>query len=137
MLTKITPASIITTVINDVTENDSDKSFTPTGRWQIISARVTVTSTATVGNRQLYMRILDGADVVYEAKAGATMPASETNTYLFGSGLPFDTAFAGNIIHVPLPACLTATPAFTIQFEIDPAIAASDDMLIQMLAEVY
>lgn len=127
----------VPTLQADETADDSDKSFTvPAGRmWEIISIWVELTSTATVGNRQMQVDIQDsGSDVVMAVAAGAVQAASLTRNYLFGDHLPDLTAFrAGDLLSTPIPP-LQLPAGFIVRVYDSAAIAAAaDDMIVQML----
>jgi len=56
----------------------------PTGaRWRVLSARLTLTTDATVVNRMAMLRITDGATVIAETQAPQVQVASLTYTYNF------------------------------------------------------
>lgn len=125
----------------DETADDSDKKLTvPAGKvWDLLSVWVELTSTASVGNRQMALEIQDTADdVVMTIAAGIVQTASLTRNYLFGPGLPDLTSFrAGDLLMTPIPKILLPA-GFDIRIADTAAIdAAADDMIVQaMVAEL-
>jgi len=138
MLTKTIPASQISMIVDDATADDSDKSITVTSRWRIQSIYVILATTATVGNRQLVVRILEGSDVVYQSAAGAVQAASGTVNYNFAEGNGRETSAVADALDVPLPSNLVVSPGQTIQVLDTAAVdAAADDMTVRVFAEVF
>lgn len=138
MLNKMTPGSQIQTVVNDTTVDDSDKSFVPSSRWRIQSIFVSLVTTATVGNRQLVVRIKEGSDIIYQSAVGAVQAASLTVNYNFAEGNTREATAVADALDVPLPADFHLSPGQTIQVLDSAAIdAAADDMTVRILAEVF
>ena len=135
---KTFPGSIIETVYNDATANDSSKDFTPTKRMRIQSVLVVLVATSTVGNRQMTLEILDGSDLVYSAKAGAVQAASATVTYNFAEGNSRETTAVDGVLDVPLPTNLNVSPDYIVRVRDSAAIdAAADDMTVRIVAETW
>ena len=67
------------TWVRDATANDSDKSFTvPTGKvWDLLYIVAQLSTTATVGNRALIVKISNGADSVFIPLQTAVIAASQ------------------------------------------------------------
>ena len=85
-----------TVVDIDAATNDSDKSLTVTAdyEWIIQSIFVDLTTTATVGNRQVTVEIQDDAtNILAVVKAGIVQAASLQRYYTFAPDLPNMTAF--------------------------------------------
>jgi hypothetical protein len=122
---------------SDVTANDSDKTFTvPTGyMWQIISIRVELVTTATVGNRQIVIELTDGTNVILRALAGIVQAASLTRYYNFYVGAPNLTAFI-DTAHLanPLPDGMMLLSGYKVRVYDKAAVdAAADDMSVYMM----
>lgn len=129
----------------DNAPNDSDKSFTVPGgeEWEICYANVLLTTTATVGNRQLRMTVTDAdGNTVGYMSAGAVQAASLTRSYGFMKGIYRETAFIDGMIQVPIPFGLRLKAGSTIRFHdngpagtpIDPT---ADDMTVSLGYCVY
>jgi hypothetical protein len=121
----------------DVTDNDSDKSFTvpASTEWMPESIRVFLTTTADVGNRQIVVLFTTAADVVIASvRAGIVQAASLARYYQFGIGLPDLTAFRDtDHLTTPLPV-LTLPAGYKVRVYDSKAIqAAADDMHVQLL----
>lgn len=121
----------------DDTANDSDKSFVvPAGRiWTLKWAHVRLTTTATVGNRQLRMQVQDdSANTVFDIHAGAVQAASLERHYEFMQGIYRETSFIDGAIQVPMPKCLHLLPGWTLRFKDENAVAAAaDDMVVSFM----
>lgn len=71
--------------LRDAALNDSDKSFTvPAGKvWSLRWLFATLATTATVGNRFIWVIITNGANDVWIHKQATSHPASTTYNYNF------------------------------------------------------
>ena len=89
-MASVTRVAKDTEVLTDVAVG-IDKIFTPVGRsYEIVAVRALVTTTATVGNRQLVVQIRDASNnVLYTEDAGSTVAASQT-------AVPFDIHWTGD-----------------------------------------
>lgn len=118
----------------DSAANDSDKTFVvPDGAtWELMWAHVSLVSTATVGNRQIRMAILDDDGVERaDIHAGAVQAASLTRHYLFMKGVYRETAFVDDEMHVPFPHDLILHAGWQIRIYDESAVAAAaDDMTV-------
>lgn len=128
--------TIIAPVYNvvDNSLNSSDKSFTvPNGEmWKLLHANIKLTTTATVGNRQLRFSAMDhdGNDAGY-ISSGAVQAASTTRSYGFMQGIYRETSFVDSMIQVPIPIDLYLPSGAIIRFHDSAAIdSAQDDMLV-------
>lgn len=124
-------------LVSHETENDSDKEYTlPAGYiYQVLSIRVEYTSTATVGDRQLALQLLDtDDDVVEEYRPHLTQAASLTYNYQFAPGLAQDTAiYDTDHCTTPLPPTFIIPAGYDLRIYDNNAVAAAaDDMVIQM-----
>lgn len=69
--------------VRDATLNDSDKSFTvPTGKvWELHHVKMSLTATATVGNRPMTIAITDGTNELMRNQP-VNVAASQTGTVI-------------------------------------------------------
>ncbi len=75
--------------------------------WILQSVVVTLVTTAEVGNRQLRLQLRDASNVVIATlEAGVVQAASLTRHYVFGDGLPKETAFVIDTVFHPMPQIL-------------------------------
>lgn len=127
--------------VNDTAANDSDKVYSAikgsalenNEAARIISVRVQYTSTATVGNRQLELQVLDrDANIIYEKIAATTQAASLTYNYQFGANVADATSPDSNDdVSVSIPEELYIPPGGDLRIFDNAAVAAgADDMLI-------
>lgn len=123
------------------TANDSDKTITVSANqvWKILWTYIEFTTTATVGDRQIVVYLLDSADdIIYATPVLNVQPASVTEYYIL---LP-TTSLEGSKENVakrhfmPLPLELELKSSFKIQVLDSQAVdAAADDMVIQMMVK--
>ena len=122
----------------DTALNDSDKTFTvPAGNlWRLQILQAKLTTTATVGNRQLRLRIGDGSNILWTRNFGATQAASLQRGYYAAWDLPDDVAFDGDgNIRLQMAQWILPT-GFTVQLYDSAAIdAAADDLEYRLLVE--
>jgi len=126
-------------LVKDVVANDSDKTFTvPTEAvWDIHSIQVVFDATATVGNRNLFVMVLDatGAEV-HRLQAAVSQTANQSIFHTFSAGYPRETALQGTVLLGPLPQPLLLPAGFQLHILdgsiIDPT---ADDMLVYILGE--
>lgn len=115
--------------------NDSDKSFTVplTYVYEVQWIYVELTTTATVGNRQLLVEIQDpSGDVIMQVMAAAVQAASLAHEYTFGYGLTqYDGADATKHC-IPLPRLILGPRHFVRVYDAAAVDAAADDMVVQM-----
>lgn len=125
--------------ILEETEDDSDKSFVvPAGkRWLIHYGQVTLISTASAGDRQMAMEIIDdAANVVFRSLAGAIQAESLTREYHFAPNPVREAAFVNGQIMVPIPPVFILLPEWTLRiYDIADIDAAADDMTVNILHE--
>lgn len=120
----------------DAANDDSDKTFTVPAdtEWQVLSIYVTLTTTATAGNRQMAVRFLDASNnIIGGVRAGAVQAASLTRIYQFAPGIPQDIAFRDtDYLGVSMMPMVLA-PGQKIQVLDKAAIAvAADDMVVRI-----
>lgn len=135
-----TELSPVETVFDD-TANDSDKSFVvPDGEmWKINFAYATLATTATVGNRQIVLRVLDeNGNSIFDSHAGAVQAASLTLDYGFYQGIFRETTFVATEIQCPIPADLYMKAGYTLRMYDAAAIdAAADDLTVSFQYKRY
>jgi hypothetical protein len=113
-------------------QNGSEKTWiVPAGvEWQLTEFYADFVTTATIGNRQLSIRILDAADNAYcRLPVGVTQAASLTRRYSWGVGLPDMTSFRDtDKLQTPLPPLILPT-GFKIKIIDTAAIDTTNDSL--------
>ena len=128
----------VPTLLADETADDSDKSFVvPASTYeQLLWVWVELTTTATVGDRQMTVEIQDsGADVIGQWKAGVVQAASLTYKYCFAPANADLTAVRDtNYISTPLPPTVILPAAYIVRVYDSAAVAAAaDDMIVQIM----
>lgn len=124
----------------DIVLNDSDKIFGPVPdgmEYQILWVEVNLTTTATVGDRQLEVRMerpssaMPGAEGTW-ARAGVTQAASLTYVYIFAPGLADLTALRdANYLTTPIPVTSLLRAGDQVRvFDNNIVAVAADDMLV-------
>ena len=126
----------VATVKADEALDGSDKTITVTaGRdWMIQSLRAELTTTATVGNRQIAIQIRDDSDaIIAEVRAGATQTASLTRSYQFGPYLPDLTSFRDtDWISTPIDRLIVPAGCDIRIFDNNAVDAAADDLIVRL-----
>lgn len=104
---------------------------------EILQVHVVFTSTATVGNRQVRLKVQDEGDtLVSDFSAGSTQAASLTVHYVFARGVYRETAVVDSEIHCPFPFGTVLLPSWDLAVLDNAAIdAAADDMVINIIYE--
>jgi len=137
-------SALVTPVLNpttqeDVVINDSDKTITvPANRqWHILALNAYLTTTATVGNRQLDFRInSSGAATQWRSRAGQEQAASSAVLYMGLTGMPRETARINGTLFMGWPADVWLAPADAIRvLDINAVDASGDDLEIKMLVD--
>lgn len=123
--------------VPDETADDSDKTLTvPTGyEYQVLWIWIELTTTATVGDRQLQVDLRDAADdVIGQVRVGAVQAASLTRYYMLGPALSDLGAFRDtDYLMTPLPPTVFLPAGYDIRiFDNNAVAAAADDMVVQM-----
>ena len=121
---------------SDVTANSSSKTFTVPADtyWKLSAVYVSLTTTATAGNRQLVVEVLGANNaVIAEIRAGAVQAASLTRKYLFASIFQDLTAFRDtDFLANPLPE-LALIGGQKLRIRDKAAVAAAaDDMDVHL-----
>lgn len=124
-------------LVKDETLNDSDKTFAvPAGRvWSVLWIWIRMSTTATVGNREIIVDIRDDTGtVIASLNTGINHAENLIRFYLFAEGLPRETAFfsTDNLYH-PTPK-ISLPPTFDVRV-LDSAVVdvAADDMFVYIL----
>lgn len=122
---------------DDESLNDNDKTFTVTAGmvWHLLAARVEFTSDATVGNRQLELRILDAAnDTQWSVVPDLVQAASLTYNYNFGPSMSdLDAVRDTTWVSTPFPPTLILPAGSQINIFDNNNVAAGDDMIVHLL----
>jgi len=123
-------------LVSDEAVDDSDKTLTVTAAqlWHLLWIWVELTTTATVGNRQIVIELQDTAnDVIFQVRAGVTQAASLTYYYCFAPSMADLTAVRDtDYLMTPLPPTVLLPAAFQIRVYDNNAVAvAADDLIIQ------
>jgi len=125
--------------LSDVTANDSNKTFTvPAGyTYEILYGQVDYTSTATVGNRQILLEILDtDSNVIWDVHAGTVQAASLNRHYSILQGVFRETAFVDGDIQLTIPRKGKILPGYTIKvYDSAEVDATADDMNVHLVVE--
>ena len=130
-------------LLQDLTANDSSKPLLVGGATpevgppiEILGVRVELASTATVGNRLVTLRLLDGAaDIIGEWDASAVQAASLTVLYEFIPGYPLAGAAVGGQRYEFMPEGLIVGNGQQLLVLDSTAVdAAADDMLVHIRA---
>ena len=124
-------------LVSDETLNDSDKTLTvpATYEYQILWIWIELATTATVGDRQIEIRLLDdAADTIGQFRAGVVQAASLTRYYMFAASLADLLGFRDtDYLMSPIPPTLFVSAGQAIRIWDNNAVdAAADDMIIQM-----
>lgn len=124
---------------SDTGANDSDKKVTVTAsqQWRIKSIWVELTTTATVGDRQLVIEIQDDSDdVIAQIRAGAVQAASLTRYYLFAPNVTELTSFRDtDALTTILPDWVLPASYDIRVYDNNAVAAAADDMVIHIQYE--
>lgn len=102
---------------------------------QLSSVSVAYTSTATVGNRQVVLQILNPSNqVIAQFSAGMTQAASLVRRYNFSNvGVREAAAVNGEVV-VPIPKPLLLNAGFTLKVYDSAAIDINDTMAVGIMA---
>lgn len=124
-------------VTSDTNLNDSNKTFTVPNNYvyEVLYCGVELTTSATVGNRQMVILITDDQDnQIIEFPAGAVQAASTTRYYNFCQGGSRETSFTNSTLNVPICDELVVPEDYKIVIKDDAAIdAAADDMVVKLV----
>ena len=123
-------------LVSDEAANDSDKTLTVTAAqlWHLLWIWVELTTTATVGDRQIVIELQDTAnDVIFQVRAGVTQAASLTYYYCFAPSMADLTPVRDtDYLMTPLPPTVLLPAAFQIRvYDNNAVAAAADDLIIQ------
>jgi len=122
----------------NITPNIQDKTFTvPVGKvWEFVSAAVELTTTATVGNRYMGIRVRDETGQMLFTTVLITVPVVASRVadfvYMQGFGVPYADQDKNYSFFVSIPQDLILKEGYTIQFTADDAAATPIDVLDDM-----
>jgi len=126
-------------LVKDEALNDSDKTFTvPAGKvWDIHWIQARLEATATVGNRNLFIMVLDTAGAeVHRLQAGVGQTANQDIFHTFSAGYPRETSLAGTVLVGLLPQPLVLPAGFQLHILdgsiIDPT---ADDLKVYIMGQ--
>jgi hypothetical protein len=127
------------TQYSDFAFNSSNKLvLVPVGKqWRLVSVYVTFISSATAGNRQLDLLLLDASgNLMGKYIAGAVQAASVTRLYSFAVGHPQDTAFTNTLMLRAIGSEVILSAGFGLRVWDSTAVdAAADDMSVTVLVD--
>ena len=128
----------VPTLRADEAADDSDKSFAvPASTYeQVLWIWVELTTTATVGDRQIVVELQDSAaDVIAQWRAGAVQAASLTRYYCFAPANADLTAFRDtDYLMTPIPPTIILPAAYIVRvYDNNAVAAAADDLIVQYM----
>lgn len=127
--------------ITDLALNDSDKTITvPENKtWDIHWIFAQLITTATAGNRNMLILILDpSGNVLFRQFASALQIASTTERYNYIKGIAEPSEVVAAVHNIPLPTNLMLPAGYQIQILDDTGVAATaDDLSIFIMVEEY
>ena len=104
--------------------------------WQIFSLYFRLVTSATVANREVYVQITDGTNVLWKVSYTAYQTASQTRQYNWGPiGASFNTVGGTDFVMASLPVTLGA--GYTIGSVISGMAAGDQLSLIRCLYRQY
>lgn len=121
--------------VEDVAEDDSDKIVTvPDGeRWELLGVYANLTTTATVGDRQVEIQIATAIGVLIRLVFGEVQAASVSDKlYAAALGLTTEAHVAGEMIFVRLPYVQLVAGDTVRVFDSAAVDAAADDLIVQV-----
>lgn len=117
----------------------SDKQFTVPAdeEWEISSILASATATATVGNRQFGVEIIDGsANVTARVINSANLAASGNLDVTFAPGLNDVTTAVKSTVHSSFPASLVLPAGYVIRvFDVNGIDAAGDTVIARVIVK--
>lgn len=124
--------------IEDAILNDSDKRITvPVGKkWKILYGNLTLTTSATVGNRRVEFNIRDDADnVLYILRAVNVQTANTGEQYLLGQfGNYAEDLTEFHLLPIPVNSFLIENYDIRVR-DVSATDAAADDLTIRIMVE--
>ena len=117
--------------------NDSDKAITvpATDYYQILWVWVELTTTATVGDRQIVVEYQDAAgDVIGQVRVGQVQAASLTRYYMIAPALADHLAFRDtDYLMTPMPSTLILSQSQRLRvYDNNNGDVDGDDMVVQI-----
>ena len=84
--------------------------------WDFLGDYIQLATSATAGNRQLFLSLTDGSDTFVDQPVGTTVPASTANTrFSFYPNAPLATSITSNRITAPMPGNVRLNEGWTIE----------------------
>ena len=117
--------------------NDSDKMLTvpSTDYYQVLWVWIELTSSATVGNRQIVVEFQDSAgDVIGQVRVGQVQAASLTRYYMIAPALADHLAFRDtDYLMTPMPSTLILSQSQRLRvYDNNNVDVGGDDMIVQI-----
>jgi hypothetical protein len=105
--------------------------------WRVLSACVSLATTATVGNRLMCIQVLNEAGAqIKRLVPGNVQAASTTVFYCFLQGIYRETSVVNGAIEGPIPIDFYVLPGNTIRFcDINAVDPVADDMIVAFQIE--
>ncbi len=123
-------------VTENLTADDSDKIIAVPAdeHWDVLGIFITLTSTATAGNRQLELQIRDTAGaIIFRTEFSEVQAASLTKRYAAAPNLAAEVPITAEQILEQIPRFILPS-AYDIRVFDSAAIdAAADDMLVRVI----
>lgn len=103
---------------------------------KIVFVHVEYTSTATVGNRQLRLKLTNGAGTtVFDSHAGAVQAEGLNRHYSFAQGVYRETAFVDSQIQTPIPHGIVIGAGWSMTVFDNTNVDTNDDFVISYQVE--
>lgn len=132
------PAPVIRHIV-DISANSNYKALeVPEGKtWRILYGCLGISTSATVGNRNWVLQILDNVDgQFYRIVAANTQAASSTEYFELGQFGDVSETVAGNHLF-PIPVNLWLTAGMKIVIIDSADISSNDNILFKIVIEEY
>ena len=127
MSKRTTTRTAVTTNTKSVLFNEEQK---------LCWAHVEYTSSATAGNRQILLQLINEAGaVVFDSHAGATQAASLTYHYSFLQGIYRETSVVALSIQVPFPKDFVIPPGYTLKVFDQTNVDSADTFILSYQTE--
>lgn len=110
----------------------------PTGvRWELLSFKVTLTTSAAVSNRRVYLTIDDGATRWYAASANLVQAASQGWDYIYAPAEASNQDTTRGVIMVPIGAGLKLLSGYRLRSNSAPFDAADQYSALEYLVREW
>ena len=130
----VRPPTWTETRFGDSTADSSSKSYTIANGvvWHLHTVQVDYTADATVGNRRLALRIINGSTVDLTIESPLTQAASTTRYYTFGLALPSSEVFVNSRCNIGLPVIFLGQAEILRVVDINAVAPTTDDMIVRI-----